>query len=293
MEERIVDKDDERLVRIKKTAEGETDAVEDTGEDVVFELPEGDEYDEDLVGLTPSQLQEELARRERLAREARERSLSLTEEGNALLAEGKFVEADDKLSEAVLLDGENEEAGRSLWLARTENFAKLSPLFEEDNATALSQSEFQRRFVLERAGERLKAVRAEYEKEERELSPVVEEAMATRRVAFAANKKYFLIRFFAVFAAFVLCIVGAGVSAGFLYSTTSGTPVILCAVFGGLALIMLVLVIVFARKLLVAGRLCRANERLLSTEDGTRLSELRESLRSIALIFGEGDDVSA
>ena len=66
MEERIVDKDDERLIRIRRTKDGvdAEDALADEGEeeqteDVVFEIPD-EEFDEDLVGLTPSQLQREL-----------------------------------------------------------------------------------------------------------------------------------------------------------------------------------------------------------------------------------------
>ena len=67
MEERLIDKDESRKIKIKHTAEGEDvvdalapdgeeEAVEEEETDYIVELPEEDEeYDEDLVGLTPSQ----------------------------------------------------------------------------------------------------------------------------------------------------------------------------------------------------------------------------------------------
>ena len=86
MEERIID--NEREIKIKRKrgvidaqdALAEDTEVQDEEEEVVLEFPDG-EYDEDLVGLTPAQLKEELARRERAKREALDAQTKLMAEG--------------------------------------------------------------------------------------------------------------------------------------------------------------------------------------------------------------------
>lgn len=298
MEERIMD-DEGRLIRLKKTAMG-TDAVEDNGDvpegsgeiedELVLEIPETDEYDDDLVGLTPSQLREALDKRERARREAEEEGAKLAQEGQALLEEEKFEEAEEKFSSALSCDSENEEAGRGIWLARTKNFTDLSSLLEEENYLSLAGEEKQRAFILERAGDRLRDMREECEQEEKELAPVVESAMEERRKSFSANKKYYLVRFLGVFGAFVLAVIAIAVSGSFLYKTTSMAPILCIAVFGGVALFFLVLTVLYTRKLLVASRLCRENENLLSTEKGTRLYHLREQKEAFSYLFGETEE---
>ena len=72
MEERIIDDEKGRKIRLKKTADGYVDATEEyaedlaaeetvgeeseeTAEELAFEIPELEEDDEDLVNLTPSE----------------------------------------------------------------------------------------------------------------------------------------------------------------------------------------------------------------------------------------------
>ena len=47
MEERIMDEDEGRGIRLKRTEDGETDAVEDTGDELIVDLPEEEEEDEE------------------------------------------------------------------------------------------------------------------------------------------------------------------------------------------------------------------------------------------------------
>ena len=79
MEERIMDEDELRGIKKRREGDapedGQSLAYELTGEDGAAE----DGYDEDLVGLTPSQLQEELARREKQRAEAHAESLRYRE----------------------------------------------------------------------------------------------------------------------------------------------------------------------------------------------------------------------
>ncbi len=285
MEERIIDKDEERKIKLKRTADGETDAVEDDGE-VIVDLPEGDEYDEDLVGLTPSQLKEELERRERARQAAKKECEKFVAEGNELLAKGDFSGAEEAFAQACLFDEESEDAAHGLWIARTHDFSDLEPVYREDCADDL-EKEMHRAFLLSRAESEFRTAREEYAREEAELAPVYEAGQAERREAFSRNKSYYLLRFGIFLALTVLCIVGIAVSASYLLRTTSSLPVVFTAVFGALTFVFLAVFIVFARKLIVAQRLCRANERLGSTEDGARLAFLRGRLQTLARLFGE------
>lgn len=291
MEERIID--NEREIKIKRRREGDdvVDALADGGEEtlpeeeLVLELPE-EEYDEDLVGLTPSQLKEELERRERALREAREESEKLTLAGAEKLGEGAFEEAESFFAQALTYDPENAEAGKGVWQARTKEFADYEPFYQKENAEELGGApEEVRAFVKERAGARLEGEREAFRAEERPLREKVEESMEFRRGYFRDNRNYFLVRFGIFFGLFALCLVGAGISASFIYSTRGITPIVLIACFGGAALVMLAVAIVFARKLVVANRLCRENEKLSATEDGARLAYLQDRLHCLDLVL--------
>ena len=296
MEERILDDEEARKIRLKRTKKGETDAVEDTEtpaeeeplegeEEFVLEIPDSDEYDEDLVGLTPSQLKEEMERRERAKQEAKEEAVKLTQEGEALLKQGDFDKAADLFAQAVLYDGENEGAARGLWNARTKNFTDLEPLYDVDHAEAIEDNELQRRYVIEKAGAALERARGEYAKEEEALAPVVEGKLKERREAFADNLKYYRRRLLIFVWVFAACVIGLSVSATYILRTQSVLPVVFTAIFGVFAFAALAVSIFFLRKVFVASQLCSANERLSSTEDGARLERLRDRLYAIDCIL--------
>lgn len=295
MEERILDDDESRGIKIKRTANGGTDAVdalaegEETEEEIYLDLPE-EEYDEDLVGLTPTQLKEELERRERLKREAREESERLKTSADEKLAAGKFADAELLYAQALVCDGENEAAAKGLWTARTKNFADAEAVFAENAAEELAANETARAFVVEKIGKTLQTLRDSYAKEEAEIAPGFEQKQEERREAFAANRKYYLLRFGVFFVLAVLFLVGVGVSASFILRTQTNVPIILIGVFSGLALAMLIAAIVFARKLFVASRLYAANEKLSSTETGARLESLRGRLRALDLVLSEAGE---
>ncbi len=296
MEERIIDREEGRGIRLTTTPEGETDAVdaltpetegEESEAEAILTLPEGDEYDEDLVGLTPSQLKEELARRERAKKEAMEMSAKLTEEGEALLAEGDFAGAEGCFAQAIVYGYADERATEGLWNARTHGFTEIEPLLTPEASEELEENEEARELVVARLGEALRAEREKAEGEEKELAPVFEAKQKERREAFAANKAYYLLRFGISFGALVVFLVACAVSASFILRTMSIAPVVLTAVFGGLAFVSLAVTVVFTRGLVVASRLCRKNEKLSSTEEGARLQGLREKLSALSRILGE------
>ena len=291
----MLDNEDPRKIKVKKNAVGGVEDVTDelapeTGEEsedeVFLELPE--EYDEDLVGLTPSQLQKELERREKAAEEARAERDRLLAAAEEYLAKGSYEEAEPLFSQALLYDPESARAGEGVWICRTRNFKDLEPLYELENAQEINYSvPVTKAFVRARAGEKLKADRAEYEAEAAPLEESFAGAQDERREAFRDNRNYYLVRFLACTVLFFLFGISAGISATFVYRTQEITPFILIGVFGGLALVFLVVGVIFSRKLLVAQRLCNENEKLSSTEEGARLSYLRGRLLCLKLILDD------
>lgn len=297
MEERIIDKEDSRKIKIKRTAEGgiadatdelAEDAAEGTEEELFLELPETDEYDEDLVGLTPSQLEAELKRREQAAEEAKREHDNLIALAAEALEKKDYAQAESLYSQALVYLPDSPSARQGLWTARTAGFTDTEPFYDEDNALELAQSDEETRaYVLERAGDKLNAERAALSAEIEPLLPVVTEAQEKRRAAFRANRSYYAVRFGAMLGAFVLAVIGILVSANYIVRTTTVIPVVLTAVFGGIALVFLALTIVYTRKLLVAHRLCAENEKLSSTEEGARLEELQDRLGCLdEVLFG-------
>lgn len=296
MEERIID--NEREIKIKRKREGmdAVDALSDEAEgeeelseeELILEIPEGEEYDEELVGLTPTQLKEELARRERAIREAREACEKLTAEGEEKLAAGAYEEAEELFAAALSYDAENVNAGKALWLARTERYTKDDAFFRDTYAEEFAALPDEvRESVLGGMGESLRAQREELRREEAPLREEVEGKQAERREAFRANRAYYLRPFGICFALFAVFLLGLGISAGFLYRTTTMIPIILMGVFGGLAFVLLIATVVLSRKVLVADRLCRENEKLSSTKEGARLAVIEEKLRCLDLVLGE------
>lgn len=304
MEERIIDKDELRKVRVTRT-DGERDVVDDM-------LPETDEapaqeeysvefdgegYDEDLVGLTPTQYREEIERRERAAREAHENCEKFCNEGEARLAEQDWAGAEASFEEAVREEASNERAEEGLWTARTKGFTSDEVFFIREGAEAFSEAgEKIRAKVLAAFGAELSAEREKTRAQEQTLSQEVEAGQAERRGPFLANKNYYRLRLWISLGALALCLIGLCVSASFILRVQSPVPVALTGVFAVLAFAALAVTVIFARFTLVAVRLCRANERLSSTEEGRALEAARTRLYCLGLVLGDqngSEDASA
>lgn len=293
MEERLIEKDDERLIRLKKKGD-EVDAEdalveegEESEEEVLVTLPEDDEdYDEDLVGLTPTELKREQERRKKAEEEARAECEKLIVAAEEELANGVYDKAEALFTQAACYGFEEERVSKGLWTARTKSFSQTAPFYNMEYAEEFSAAgDASKKFVREKAGKALLAEKEAFEKEEKELAPVVLEKQEERRQAFADNKKYYVLRlliFLGIFAAFIIA---TAVSANYIVRTLSNVPVILTAVFGGLALISFVVDLIFFLKFLGANKLCRMNEKLSSTEEGKRLEELREKLECLRLVL--------
>ena len=296
MEERLIDKEDERLIRIKKKAEGvdAEDVLAQEGEEseneeeVLVTLPDDydENYDEDLVGLTPTELKRELARRKKIEEEERAECEKLVAAAKEELESGKFERAAGLYAQAACYPFADETVIEGLWTARTKNFTDTAPFYETDNAEEFSAaSDGVKKLVREKLGERLFKEREALKKEEEELAPVVALKQEERKIAFADNRKYYAVRLLAFVGLLVLFTIAAIVSATFLVRTQSIAPVVLTAVFGGLALVCFTTSLVFLLKYLGANKLCRMNNKLSSTEEGAHLVQLREKLECLELVL--------
>lgn len=296
MEERIIEKDDERLIRLKKTAEG-TDAqdaltedkAQEAEEEVLVTLPEGEEeYDEDLVGLTPSQLAKELERRKKAEEEARAECAKLVSQAQEALAAEDYERATSFFSQAMCYPYADEEIVKGLWQSRTKNYTDLSPFFVKEYAEEFAESdEAGKAAVREKVQEELTAERTAVKEEIAKISPSIMEKQEERRQAFAANRKYYAVILLILIGVTAALLIATGVSASYIVRTLSILPVVLTACFGGAAFIVFVAAFVFLTKFSGANRLCRMNEKLSSTEEGAHLEELNERSECLDLILDE------
>ena len=314
MEERIIE-DEGRTIKVKRNALGGIEDATDgalpeggaaegasspdagpggTEEDVEFavDFPE-EEYDEDMVGLTPSQLKRAQEERERARREAEEARDKLIAEGKKALSSLDYAAAEKFFSQALAYDGESAEALLGVWESRTQGFTDDSPFFIEENAEKFAgMPEEVRSSILERVGSRLQDARQGILEEMRPLKAAVEEAREARRGALDANKRYYLVRTAAFGIAAVLFLALMGVFSAFLLRTSGSWPAVCMAVFGGLALLCLIFLVVFLRGLVFALRLSHDNEKNESTEDGRRLALLEREEHCLRLVL-EGEEEPA
>ena len=145
MEERLIDKDDERLIRIKKKQD-EVDAEDATlpdggeeapaEEEVLVTLPEeeDEEYDEDLVGLTPSELAREKARRQKAEEEAKDECAKLLTAAEEELRNENYERAASFFEQAASYGFEEERVAKGLWTARTKNFTATDAFYNAEYA---------------------------------------------------------------------------------------------------------------------------------------------------------------
>lgn len=290
MEERIMDEDEMRGIKTQRGGDAPDEAEEmPEYEPVADENVADGEYDEDLVGLTPSQLQEELERREKQRAEAHAESLRYRAEGEAAVQRKAYDEAAGYFEQSLSVEYD-EEVEALFWWARTRGLTSSDILFDRDAAEEFSEAgETTKKLVLDAFGEELRNARRVLSEEAEPLREQVRVGQEARRAPFIANRNYYRLRFFVSAVLTVLFAVGIGVSASFLLRTQSDLPTILMIVFGALTFVSVCFFLFFSRKLVVATRLCKANERLSSTEEGERLEELEDALACLDYVLGASE----
>ncbi len=288
-EERIIEDEYGRGVRLRKTKEGYVDvtdelAEEETQEEEIafaFPMAEEDEDDEDLVGLSP----EEAAKLRRQKAEAAERLRAEYEkevaEGNALLANESFHAAELKFEKALKLDGVATEASVGYWRAKTANFTNPDVLIAEYVEAGIESLEYdlgyeatdiikrEHRAVFQRRYEELKA------QEEPLLLSVTGKQKARREVLKERKKKrgITLAITTAVFLLFAVLAVAFGLKN---FSTPDDTYIPATIVLSSIAVVAFFVFAVTANRLLNACRIFATNEKLTSTDEGEELCRIME-----------------
>ena len=292
MEERTVDDEYGRGIRLRKTADGYVDVTDELAKDrdgeyedaeeISFEYPvlETDEDDEDLVGLSPEEAAK--LRREKEAAEEKRKAdyAQACKEGEVLLETGSFKAAELKFEKALNLDDEATDACVGYWRAKTADFTQPDVLIEEYAEAGIESLEFDLGIaavdkIKQKYREVFKRRVRELGEEEKPLQAEVEEKQAKRRAVLSKRLKrstlVFCVAAIPTVALLVLTLVF-----GMKNFTTLGdeyiTPTIVLAVAFFVCFIAFILV---ANKWINDFRIRRANERLTSTEEGRRLLKIR------------------
>lgn len=294
MEERIIDDEYGRGVRMRKTKDGYVDVTDEaldesyddaeaaeTEEEISFEFPDLEEDDEDLVGLSP---EEALALRKKKEEEAALRAKTyaeLVETGEKLLEEGSFKSAELSFEKALGYDDIATAASVGYWRAKTENFAKPEILIDEYLEAGYENLEFDLGYeateiIKKEHGE---VFRQRYEALEKEAAPLKEEVegkRAERRRVLKPRLKKARIAFGCAAVVFAVCLTLA-VYFGLKNFTVSSSEFIpLTIVFAALSVVAFVVFGIFTNKLINSGRIYRANENPAATEEGRKLMEIEE-----------------
>ena len=298
MEERIIDDEYGRGIRLKKTKNGYVDVTDELAQDqtdeenvdetneenfeeVAFEFPDLEEDDEDLVGLSP---EEAMALRKKKEEEEKARALEYAkqcEEGNQLLESGSFHGAELKFEKALTLDGEAVEATVGYWRAKTSDFAEPDVLVSEYAESGYENLEGDLGY---KAVEILKNKYADtfnrrLDELNQELAPIEEsftEKQTSRREIIRERLTKAGWRFSLALVPTLILLTLAIVFGTRMFSTKTGEFIILTAVFAGLFVAGLIVTLVFTNKLLNVIRIYRANEKESSTEEGRKILVLRD-----------------
>lgn len=291
MDERIIDDELNKAVRLKKTKDGyvsedeltEEQALEaQDAEEVTFDFPtfELEEGEEDFIGLPPEEVEALRKQREEEAAIKRAEYERVCAEGEAFLTQGDFAQAETTFEKALSLDDEATEASVGYWQAKTENFENPEVLLDEYVEAGTQSLEYDLGYkAVEIIKEKYRPVfesrLAALAEEEKPLAAEVEEKQKSRRAYIKGRVKNAGI-FFGVAAAVLFALGIVTLIIGMKNFTTPDATYILPTILLGVATLAAFVVFgVSVNKFLNALRIHRANEKLDSTESGARLLEIR------------------
>ena len=297
MEERIIDDEYGRGIRMKKTKDGYVDVTDELApetdeldtdqemaeDEVAFEFPMMDmeEDDEDLVGLSNEEAE---ALRQKKAEEAAKRKAEyerLCAEGEAMLAEGSFRAAERSYEKALKLDELATVASVGYWRAKTENFENPDVLIDEYAEEGIESLEYdlgiEATEVLKRDFRPVFEKRlAELQEEEKPLAEEVEGKQERRHDVLSARLRMRTAVGIVALVPFLVCLLMTAVFGMQITATRDATGyVIATSVMGGVSFLMFLIFLVCLNNFLNALRIYRKNENLASTEEGVKLLGLR------------------
>lgn len=288
-EERIIDDEYGRGVRLRKTKDGyvdvtdelaESDAMEEADE-VSFEFPMmEDEDDEDLVGLSPEEALALKKQKIEAAERRRAEYAQAVEEGNALLEAGEYEAAESKFEEALNLDELAVDAAVGYWRAKTQNFQNPDVFLEDYVGAGIESLEY------DLGNEALEAIKkehradferriAELEEEERPLAEEVEEKQQARREILKARRKKATVKFACVCIPTLILFVVTAIFALKITTVLDNRFVPWTIGFAGVSFVAFIITLAVGNTFKNACAIYAKNEKLSSTEAGKRLLEIR------------------
>ena len=287
-EERIIDDEYGRGVKLRKTKEGYVDVTDELAEEtemeeadeVSFEFPTMEEDDEDLVGLSP---EEALALKKQKAEAAERRKAEYDkaiEDGNALLDAGEYEEAEKKFEEALNLDGLAVEASVGYWRAKTQNFQNPDVLADEYVEEGIASLEYDLGYeatcVIKRDYRAAFEKRyKELEEEELPLAEEVEGKQKARREILKARLKKSGIKFAIAAIPFLILLVCTVVFAAKIPTVRDNRFIPWTIGFGAAAFVAFIVCLGVGNTFKNACKIYSRNEKISSTEQGERLVEIR------------------
>lgn len=295
MEERIIDDEYGRGVRLRKTkdgyvdvtdelADGETPETDDVGEEIAFEFPTLENYDkddEDLVDLSPQEA--ERVRKEKAEAAARRQAEyeRLCQQGEKMLESGSYHAAELEYEKALQLDDVATAASVGYWRAKTADFTDPDVLASEYVDAGIESLEYDLGYE---ATDIIKQnYRSAFEKriqelteEETPLAQKVEEKQDARREILSARKLRWGVAFILCTIPTIALIIATVVVGLKNFGAPDTRYLIPTIILGVVAVGFFVAFMIVTNKFINAGRMYRKNERLSSTEDGLRLLEIRD-----------------
>ncbi|MBO5334435.1 MAG: hypothetical protein J6A87_00495 [Clostridia bacterium] len=295
MEERIIDEEIGRKIKVKKLQDGEQDVVdelaegeenetvegEEEDEELTFEIPDLEEDDEDLACLSP---EEAAALRQKKKEEAEARKAeyeSTVAAGMAFLEEGSYHAAELQFEKALLLDDVATEASVGYWRAKTEDFSNPDALMDEYVEPGYENLEFDLGY------EAVDIIKAEYKAqfqrrydellaEEAPLKEEVYAAQERRRAILKPRRKKRGIAFAIAALPFLTALVLTVVLGLKNFTVRDNSFIMPTIISGCVALVTFIVFGVFTNRFINACRIYRENERIDATDDGARLQEIAE-----------------
>ena len=290
MEERIIDDEYGRGIRLRKTENGYVDVTDELVEngdelddmnydEIAFEFPDMDEDDEDLVSLTPEEAIELRKRKAEEIENRRRQYAQSCEDGERLLDSGSFHAAELKFEMALKIDPYGKDATVGYWRAKTANFTNPDALMSEYAEIGIENlegdlgyeavDEIKRRYP-EVFAKRLSDLQAE----KTPIQTEVLEKRENRRKVITGKLTKAAWRF-SIAAIISLLLLTATIVLGTkIFSTRNGEFILPTIISGAVFTVALIVTLVFTNKLLNVVRIYRLNERNDSTELGRKLLEI-------------------
>lgn len=290
MEERMIDDEYGRGVKMKKTKDGfvdvtdaeveDTEELEEGGEEALFEFPAFDEDDEELAMLTPEEAMQLKKRREEEEAARLLEYQTLCQTGEADIEAGDFQAAEAKFEKALWLQDDATDAAVGYWRAKTADFSNPDVLAEEYVSDVDSMESDVGKEAMTILRERYQGVfrarLAALEAEEKPLAEGIEAKQISRRGIIKTRVRRTGIATLIAALPALACLILAIVY-GLKIPTVKDDRYILPAIVLAAGFLVCFLVfIVVTNKWINALRIHRANESLSSSDEGVRLLEIRE-----------------